>query len=150
MKEIPGISAVIIGDGPERRSLETLSHELGLDDIVTFKGFLPGDDSVIAAMKSSEVFVLPSSREGFGIVAIEAMACGLPVVTVNHPQNAAQDLVLDGKTGYVTGLSPEQLAIGIISALSGRVNMQDDIARNVKEFGWDSVVDKLVQAYDRK
>ena len=48
---------------------------------------------LIGYMKSSKVFVLPSTREGFGMVVIEANACGIPVVTVNHPMNAAVDLV---------------------------------------------------------
>ena len=46
-------------------------------------------DDLIGYMKSSKVFVLPSTREGFGMVVIEANACGIPVVTINHPMNAA-------------------------------------------------------------
>ncbi len=51
-------------------------------------------DDLIGYMKSSKVFVLPSTREGFGIVVIEANACGLPVVVVDHEMNAATDLVV--------------------------------------------------------
>ena len=56
-------------------------------------------DDLIGYMKSSKVFVLPSTREGFGIVVIEANACGFPVVVVNHKMNAATDLVVDGING---------------------------------------------------
>ena len=148
-QEIPDICATIIGDGPERPALEALADELGLSDAVCFTGFLPGHDGVIAAMKAAKVFVLPSTREGFGIAALEAMACGLPVVTVNHPQNAALDLVEDGVCGYRCPLSPEGVAEGIKAALAGRDQMQDALIRNVREYQWDAIIEKLLQVYNK-
>jgi len=50
-------------------------------------------------MKAAKVFALPSAREGFGIAALEALACGIPVVTVDHPSNAARDLITE-KPGF--------------------------------------------------
>ena len=61
-------------------------------------------------MKSSKVFVLPSTREGFGIVVIEANACGIPVITINHKDNAARDLIEEGKNGFVCQLNEEEIA----------------------------------------
>ena len=55
-------------------------------------------EDVYSLMKSSKVFVLPSTREGFGISVIEANACGIPVITVRHENNASKDLIQVGRT----------------------------------------------------
>jgi len=81
----------IIGDGPEKSNLISLSHHLKLN--ASFKGFLDGDEEVYAYMKSSKILVLPSIREGFGIVVLEALACGCKVITTNHKNNNARFLV---------------------------------------------------------
>ncbi|MGB2841637.1 MAG: glycosyltransferase [Halobacteriota archaeon] len=115
-KEIPDVKCMIIGDGPEKSELEKLAADLGLDGNVKFTGFLEDYNEVISCMKSSKVFVLPSIREGFGIVALEANACGLPVVTVNHKRNAACDFI-NTENGFICVLSEEDVAEKIIVAI---------------------------------
>lgn len=68
---------VMIGDGPERVDAEKEAHELGVEDDVRFLGRL---DSVASLLQASDLFVLPSQSESFGLAALEAMACGSPVV----------------------------------------------------------------------
>ena len=65
------------GDGPERNSLKALAKQLGIGDRVTFCGWI---DDVAAFLSDADVFVLPSRIEPFGIVVLEAMACGVPIV----------------------------------------------------------------------
>jgi len=84
-KCLPDIKCHIIGSGPEEKRLVNMVIELKLKDHITFFGFLDYGE-VIAMIKSSKVLVLPSIREGFGIVVLEAFACGIPVVTVRSPQ----------------------------------------------------------------
>lgn len=110
----PQVRCAIAGSGPEEARLRALAHGLGLDDNVTFTGPLPGEEDVVALLKGSRLFVSASEREGFGIAALEAMACGLPVVTVDAPMNAlAEELVEDGKNGRVVAPRARALAEGL-------------------------------------
>ncbi len=107
--EQPELRLLIIGEGPEQDAITKIIHELSLEDRIVLKGFQDDHDEVIAQMKSAKVFVNPSTREGFGITALEALACGIPVVTVNHPANAIRDLITE-KNGFTCSLSEKDLA----------------------------------------
>lgn len=140
----PGLRCTIIGEGPERLTLEQLTRDLGVSDSVTFVGFLP-DEELYGSMKSSGIFVLPSIREGFGLVVLEANACGLPVITVRHPDNAARHLILEGRNGFLANLDATDLARVILLALSQRTLMNPRAA--VEDAGlsldWDMVARRV-------
>lgn len=146
-KEIPDIKCMIIGDGPEKSKLEKLNSDLKMDNNVRFTGFLEDYDDVISYMKSSKVFVLPSTREGFGIVAMEANACGLPVVTVNHKRNAACDFINNGN-GFVCVLSEEKIAGKIVIGLDERVDMKGRCIESAKRYDWGEIVKSIENAYN--
>jgi glycosyltransferase involved in cell wall biosynthesis len=97
-RAIPGARAVIAGDGPEHANLRTLAAELGLSDAVTFTGALP-DDDLARLYCQADIFCLPSVQEGFGIVFLEAMACGLPVVATLAA--AIPEVVPDRRAGLL-------------------------------------------------
>ncbi len=105
----PNITCVIVGDGPQRTALEQLAATLKLEQNVQFVGFLPENSQVYGYMKASSVFVSPSTREGFGLTVIEANACGLPVVTIDHPDNAAKYLITP-TNGRLAKLTPNSIA----------------------------------------
>ncbi|MDI6718733.1 MAG: glycosyltransferase family 4 protein [Methanomicrobiales archaeon] len=144
---LPDIRCAIVGDGPERERLIRLSRDLGLSGSVSFSGFLDSSDAVMGAMKASKVFVLPSTREGFGMSALEAMACGLPVVTVDHPQNAARMLV-DGRNGLLSSLSPEDLGEKIRMALDAPAAVRAACRETAQKYDWDAIVGKLESVYN--
>ena len=144
-REVPDVKCVIIGDGPEKKGLEKLVHELGLENNIAFTGFLDDYDEVISYMKSSKVFVLPSTREGFGIVALEANACGLPVVTVNHKRNAACDFI-SNENGFICGLSEGDVAEKILRGMDERENRERKCIESAKGYDWVRVVD-IVEHY---
>lgn len=133
------IKCIIIGDGPERGSLEKLVDELGLRRNIIFKGFLEDHDEVISHMKASKVLVLPSVREGFGIVALEANACGLPVITVKHDMNAACDLVENGVNGFICNLSPKEISETILKAINKDMRM--GCRRIAANYDWNRIVE---------
>lgn len=144
-KEVPDVKCMIIGDGPEKVKLEKISSDLEMDNNIRFMGFLEDYNDVISYMKSSKVFVLPSTREGFGIVAMEANSCGLPVVTVNHKRNAACDFINNGN-GFICELSEEDVAEKIVMARDRRKDMERKCIENAKGYDWERIAD-LVENY---
>ncbi len=98
-------------------------------------------------MKSSKVFVLPSTREGFGIVVIEANACGIPVVTVNHKDNAARDLIEEGKNGFVCQLDEKEIAKNIMKGIKNRNRIKQTCTNSVKLYDWDNIMKKFEEVY---
>lgn len=112
--EIPGTSAVIVGDGKLRDELQTLSMDLGIDRNVSFVGH---QDDVENWLRRSKIFVLTSDLEGLALSVIEGMMCGLPAIVSNVGDLG--DLVDDGLNGYlVPRRSPEILAGRIIELLT--------------------------------
>lgn len=140
----PGLRCLIVGEGPERANLEKLARQFDVAASVTFMDFLPHHDDVIALMKRSKVFVLPSVREGFGLVVLEANACGLPVVTIDHPDNASRDLIEDGRNGFVVALDAAAVAAAVESCLEAVDAGAITPARGVRdEHDWSAVVTRF-------
>jgi len=147
--EIPDVKCMIIGDGPEKEELVKLVYDLKIDINIKFMGFLENHDHVISYMKSSKVFVLPSTREGFGIVALEANACGLPVVTVNHKRNAACDFINNGNV-FICELSEKDVAEKIFIGFDERKeDMRRRCIENAKRYDWDEIVKSIEYFYER-
>lgn len=142
----PDIQLIILGDGPERDMIRSQVRDLSLERNVTIIGFLENHDVVITFMKSSKVFVLPSTREGFGIAALEALGCGLPIVTINHPANAICDLITE-KTGVICVPSPEDLAHGIRDTLQHHEQMRDACRTSAEAYEWNRIVDQAEHYY---
>jgi glycosyltransferase involved in cell wall biosynthesis len=110
----PGIHLTIIGEGPERPRLETLARRLDLDRHVTFTGFSP---EPLPAVRAADLFVLTSRYEAFPNAALEALACGTPVVLTNCP-GANTELVRPGFNGRLASdLTASGLARVIAAAL---------------------------------
>ncbi len=143
----PHIRCLVVGEGPERERLETLASRLGLDGNICFIDFVATHDELFAMMKASTAFVLPSEREGFGAVVLEANACGLPVVTVLHPDNAARHLITNGENGYVTQLAPEPLAKAILRCIDGPsgLRVQEAVERRFLHHDWSAVAEQVNQ-----
>jgi len=143
----PDVKCTIIGEGPEKENLEKLSDQSGLKDDINFKGFLEDFPDVIAHMKSSKVLVLPSIREGFGMVVLEANACGLPVVVVDHPMNAAKDLIIPDENGFIADVSEDSLAGKIVEAIESREKMIESSKDFAKDYDWNNIITRLEVTY---
>jgi len=137
---------LIIGDGPERETIVQLICELSLEPHVRMIRFQDNHDEIIARMKSAKIFVLPSTREGFGIAALEALTCGIPVITVDHPANAIRDLITE-QNGCLCTLSAEDLADKIFRILAQYKEMKTACIESAKTFDWDRIASDLEDYY---
>lgn len=116
-KSHPHIRCTVVGEGPEKERLETLVRKLHLTRNVQLIDFVKEDAELYGLMKTSRMFVLPSTREGFGLVVVEANACGIPVITTTHQDNAARDLIVEGENGYLVEPNHRVLANKILEIL---------------------------------
>jgi L-malate glycosyltransferase len=113
-RELPTVTATVVGDGPLRPVLEQLARELGIDRQVAFIGQRP---DVEAWLRRAKVFVLTSDSEGLSLSLMEAMLCGLPAV-VSRVGDLG-DLVKDGINGYlVSDRTPEAFAARLVELLT--------------------------------
>jgi glycosyltransferase involved in cell wall biosynthesis len=112
-ERIPELRGEILGDGPDRDEVLRLRSEHGLDGALDVPGRVDAD-RVEAALARALCMVLPSRREGYGLVVVEAAAQGTPSVVVAGDDNAATDLVSEGENGYLaSSAAPEDLAAAI-------------------------------------
>jgi L-malate glycosyltransferase len=145
-KEIPDVQCVVIGDGPEKDKLLKLSGKNRLDKNLRFVGFVQNQEQVIALMKSSKLYASPSYREGFGMAALEALACGLPIVTCDSPKNAVKELINE-KTGIICLPSPEAFAESVIACLKRNNSMKEDCTRMAGSYDWNLIAERMVTYY---
>ena len=93
------VKLLLVGDGPDRAPTEALARSLGVHDDVRFLG---KQDPVEEILSVGDLFLMPSGSETFGLAALEAMACELPVVSTDI--GGLPELVVDGETGFLCGL----------------------------------------------
>lgn len=123
VKTIPA-KLLMVGDGPERSQCEQLSRDLGVNENIRFLG---KQDAIEEILSVSDLFLMPSESESFGLAALEAMACKVPVITSNA--GGLPELNIDGKTGFLK-------AVGDIDGMAEKaVYMLEDEERldNFKE-----------------
>ncbi len=111
---LPAVRAAILGDGPDRAEVLRRVRECGVEDAVTVPGFV-ATETVDELMGRALCMLLPSRREGYGLVVIEAAARGTPSIVVPDPDNAAVELIEDGVNGVVaSSASADDLAAAIV------------------------------------
>jgi glycosyltransferase involved in cell wall biosynthesis len=147
----PELRAELYGDGPERARVRARVRELGLDTVVTVPGFVE-PARIDAALRRALCLLLPSSREGYGLIVVEAAARGTPSVVVAGPDNAATELIAEGVNGFVApSASPADLAEAILRVRAGgselRASTAAWYAANARRLSLADSLERVATAY---
>jgi glycosyltransferase involved in cell wall biosynthesis len=141
------VTCRIIGDGPDREALHRHAEVQGLAQFVDFRHDVREPKEMYALVKAAKVAVFPSAREGFGAAMLEALACGVQVVTTSSPDNLAQYLATQSTRGHVCKPSAAAIAdeVGHLLAEPSRESAQDQ-DRWLVDHTWDAVAKKVTEA----
>jgi glycosyltransferase involved in cell wall biosynthesis len=134
----------IVGSGPALSKLQQTVRISKIADYVDLMGFV-AEEQKLEILASSEIFLLTSRREGFPRAISEAMASGLPVVTVDYPENGAGDIVRQYGIGTVTDPSPANVAEGVMAVMAECERYSRACILASRSLDWEVLVDKLLQ-----
>jgi glycosyltransferase involved in cell wall biosynthesis len=147
-KAIPDVLAIVAGTGPLASDLTRQVSELGLEACVRFTGFVP-DDLLPIMYRAADLFVVPTvALEGFGLVVLEALASGTPVLVT--PVAGLPEVVTDLDPGLImAGSRAQDLALGMTDALSGRRRLpsDDECVRYARKFAWTAIAARVAEVY---
>lgn len=143
--QIPA-TLLMIGDGPERYKMEELCRELQLCDKIRFLGKQEAVEELLAI---SDIFVMPSENESFGLAALEAMACEVPVISSNV--GGIPEVNIDGETGYISDVGAvEEMAKNALDILSSEKKLntfRKAALAQAHRFSLESILPKYEQFY---
>jgi D-inositol-3-phosphate glycosyltransferase len=132
------------GSQGEISRLKNLSHEMGIADKIDFRGMIKHAEMPLY-YNAADVCVVPSYYESFGLVALESLACGTPVVATDVGD--LKNIIRNGETGYITeSNNPQELAVKIAGVLSGPalIDKPSSIIRNsVSGYSWEKISEKI-------
>ena len=152
-ERLPELRAEIFGDGPDREAVLRLIEAAGLDAAVSAPGFVPAEE-VREQLRRALCHLFPSTREGYGLVVVEAASLGTPTIVVDGPDNAARELVVDGENGVVAASAePEALADAIERVEAAGPSLRESTAawfrRNRKRLSLESGLEAVDDVYGR-
>lgn len=137
---------LLIGDGPERQSMEVLCRELGLCDNIRFLG---RQDAIEELLAVSDLFLMPSESESFGLAALEAMACEVPVVSSNA--GGIPEVNIHGETGFLADVGDvdtmAKYAIQILSDDDLLSSFRINALKKAKQFSLDQILPQYENYY---
>ncbi|MFP6869402.1 MAG: glycosyltransferase family 4 protein [Nitrospinota bacterium] len=147
-REVPGVLLRVVGGGPMLPALREQAADLGLSGTVEFLGAVSGDDAVRREFFQADVFCLPSLQEGFGLVFLEAMAAGLPIVAA--AAGAVPEVAPDGEAARLIPPGDDDALsaalIGLLKDEEGRKRMGAAGRARVRRYDWVEVAHSFVQS----
>jgi glycosyltransferase involved in cell wall biosynthesis len=127
----PGVQFLVLGDGPERAALDALAMRYGLGDRLRFLKYLPDRADVVKYMRALDVFVLPTEREGFGMVFAEAMATETAVIGPDIPP--INGIVIDGSTGLLVPAGDLEAYVSAVERLLDDAPLRAELGSRGRE-----------------
>ncbi|MDX2270709.1 MAG: glycosyltransferase family 1 protein [Cyanobacteriota bacterium] len=144
LEQVPQACLAVVGDGPERGELE--KHFAGYD--VVFTGYLKGE-ALASAFASADLFVFPSRTETLGLVLLEAMAAGCPVVAPRS--GGITDVVDSGRNGYLFNPDSDEEFVEVAQQILGNRHRQDEFRQNARQeaerWSWAAATQQLEDYY---
>jgi len=134
----------IIGDGPEKQHLEARRDSMDNPECIDFLGFLDEYERVLGHMRACDIFVSPSTREGFGLTFAEAMAADCSVIAGDHPDSAADEVI--GNAGFLSKPTVGCISETVEMVLSGK-KPEVEPRERAQRFDWDNVASQAEDAY---
>lgn len=149
-KNYKNISLKIVGDGPEKRNLESISNKSNLKNKIKFEGWVD-HENLYKYYQNCDIFVLPSLSESFGQVLIEAMACGKPCIASNI--TGPNEIVLHNKTGYLFEPKNVTELTKYISILIEDEKLRIKLGKNARKiveekYDWKKITEKYCKIYE--
>jgi glycosyltransferase involved in cell wall biosynthesis len=149
-QQIDGLTGEVLGDGPEREAVREAIAQHG-PQIVSARGFTSAE-TVAREMRRALCLLLPSVREGYGLVVVEAAARGTPSIVVTGPDNAAVELIEQGVNGFVCASSdPHAIAEAIVRAHEAGTELRESTARwyerHAHELSLESSLQTVLASY---
>lgn len=140
------VSLNVIGNGPLEVKVKKMSERLNINECITFHGYISDRDTISAIMNKSDIFVMPSFKETFGLVYVEAMSRGLPII---YTQGQGIDgFFHDGEVGYaIEPESIEMLCNTITRIIGNYEQLSNQAIIKSKEFNWDYLTEDLRKLY---
>jgi len=142
-KQIPS-KLLLVGDGPERTGIEALCRELGVSHDVRFLGKL---DTIEEALSLADLFLLTSEKESFGLAALEAMACEVPVISSDA--GGIPEVNIHGKTGFVSKIGDvDDMVKNAVAILSDPI-LHKQMKKNALERAQEFDIKKILPLYEK-
>ena len=143
------VKLLIYGKGELKNKLEDLTKELQIEDKVFFKGYI-SNENVPKVLNEMDIFVVPSINESFGVAAVEAMACELPVIVSNA--DGLKEVVENNKTGFVIETKNSKAIAEKIKLLINEKELRKKIGKEGRErvkelYDWEKNVEKMLDIY---
>lgn len=133
----------IFGDGPEMSSLRRQIEQEGLENWVFLRGFT---NEIQNEFRTSSIFALTSLSEGFGMVLIEAMECGLPVVAYDCPTGPS-DIIADGKNGFLVPLNDEKMMTERLCTLIENQELRERMGHCAREMAGNYQIEPIINRW---
>jgi glycosyltransferase involved in cell wall biosynthesis len=140
------VTCRVVGDGPEREALHDQARALHISEAVDFRHDIREQKDLYSLIKAARVAVFPSEREGFGAAVLEALACGVPVVTTSSPDNLSQHLAARSERGYVCEASAGALADTIKRVLTSEGAQSPESEHWLADYSWDAMAGRIASA----
>jgi phosphatidylinositol alpha-1,6-mannosyltransferase len=147
---VPDLEYVIVGDGDGRHALEALARQLGVSNTARFIGAI-STERLIDTYRTSDVFVMPSRTEGFGMVFAEAMSFGIPVIAGNH--GGSREIIEQGKTGFKVNQENLDELCAVLARLAEDSTLRASVgaagrATALERYGFSTFRDRIATLVD--